>query len=198
MGRRAAAWRRESERAIAMLGSVKAVVLALALTLACVGATVAEDLQPSQFADKLKGYDPATVEAARAYAHTFNLKGLVAQSAPQIAARVSVQLKTKNPTMTDDQVNQFIDAFMKSVLLENSDVIEQAAIVVMLEVFSKDELIALQQFYSSPVGTEVLKKMPSVMGRMSDITQLMQTYIVPRALDSAVSSLRASGVQVKK
>jgi hypothetical protein len=176
---------------------LKVTAVLLALAIAGAASAWALDTQPDQFEQKLKSYDPETVEAARAYARTFDLKGMMEKSAPRIAAAVATQLKAKNPTLNDEQTKLFIDTFMQSGLVDSSDVLEQASIILMLEIFTKDELVALNQFYSSPVGAGILKKFPVMMGRMPEIMQVVQTYIIPRALEAARSTLHARGVEVK-
>ena len=180
-----------------MLRSLKAAVLAVALVASGVGVASALDTQPDQFEQKLKSYDPATVEAARAYARTFDRRGTMEKSAPRIAAAVAAQVKAKNPNLNEEQTKLFIDTFMQSGLVDNSDVLEQASILLMLDIFTKDELVALNQFYSSPVGAGILKKIPIMMGRMPEIMQVVQTYIIPRAMEAARSALHARGVEVK-
>jgi hypothetical protein len=45
--------------------------------------------------------------------------------------------------------------------------------IAALEVLTKDELIALDQFYSSPVGQSVLSKMPQVMNSLPAMMQVV-------------------------
>ncbi len=180
-----------------MLASLKAALLVVAQAVTGAGAAWAFDTQPDQFEQKLKSYDPATVEAARAYARTFDMKGMMEKSAPRIAASLAAQVKAKNPNLNDEQTKLFIDTFMQCALVDNAEVLEQASILLMLDIFTKEELVALDQFYSSPVGAGILKKLPIMMGRMPEIMQVVQTYIVPRALEAAVSRLRERGVEVK-
>ena len=78
-----------------------------------------------------------------------------------------------------------------------SNVLVQSTILLMLDVLSKDELVALNAFYSSPVGAGILRKMPALMGRMPEIMQLIQTYVLPRALEAARAHMQKNGVEVK-
>ena len=61
----------------------------------------------------------------------------------------------------------------------------------------KDEIVALNQFYSSPIGRSVLVKMPKLMGRIPELNQLMQEYVLPRALERAKAELQKAGVDMK-
>jgi uncharacterized protein len=173
------------------------IVLALALLAGGLELALAQGASPDKFAEKLATYDSAAVAAAQAYAKTFDMKGILEKSAPLISNAMLVQLREKNPNLAEDKTKLFIDTFMQSALVDNAEVIEQATVLNMLDIFSRDELIAMNEFYSSPVGAGILKKMPTLMGRMPEITRLMQTYVVPRALAEAKAKLRASGVDVK-
>jgi hypothetical protein len=180
-----------------MRGLVKSLFLALTILLGAVAMAGAQSMPPDKFAEALKRYDPDTVAVARAYAQTFNMRAQLAKSAPALAAAVAAQLKGKNPGLNDEQVKLFVDTYMKIALVDNAPVLEQATILTMLDIFNKDELTALNQFYSSAVGAEILKKFPLMMARMPQVMRLMQSYILPRALDGAREALKARGVEVK-
>jgi len=57
-------------------------------------------------------------------------------------------------------------------------------------------LVALSQFYSSPIGAGILRKFPVLSDRIGNVRKLMKTDIVPRALDAAKAKLKESGVIV--
>lgn len=96
---------------------------------------------PAQIENKLKDYDPATVTAAKAFAKSFNMSGMLEKSAPFLVQGI--------------------------------------------------------QFQSTPLGASALKKMPTLSARLSQIMPLMQTYVVPRAMESAQAQMRKNGVDVK-
>jgi hypothetical protein len=157
----------------------------------------AQDFAPSQIEEKLKGYDPATLTVAQAFAKSFNMSGMVEKSVPFLVQGVDRQLRAKNPDLTDEQAQQFVSAFLQSLFEDNGQVLERAAVLTLVEVMSKEELEALIQFQSTPVGASALKKMPTLSARMSQIMPLMQTYVVPRAMGSAQAQMRKNGVDVK-
>jgi hypothetical protein len=157
----------------------------------------AQDFAPAQIEEKLKGYDPATLEAARTFAKSFNLSGMVEKSVPYLVPGVDRQVRAKNPDLTDEQAKSFVEAFLQSLFEDNGQVVEQAAVLTLVEIMSKDELEALIQFQSTPVGASALKKMPTLSARLSQIMPLMQTYVVPRAMESAQAQMRKNGVDVK-
>jgi hypothetical protein len=180
-----------------MRNFLTAFLLSLALAFGVGDVVFAQTLTPDQFAESLKRYDSETVAAAKAYAQTFDMRGQFEKAVPAISKALTAQLKGKNPDMTDEQTQLFVDTFMHVALIDNEQVIEQASMILMLEIYSKDELLALNQFYSSPVGAGILKKMPTMMARMPEVMRLMQTYVVPRAVESAREALKARGVEVK-
>ncbi len=174
-------------------------LLLVLAALLCLGAApvLALDSQPDQFEQKLRTYDPAAVTAAQNYARTFNMRGMLEKSIPALTQAVTQQIKGKNPNINEAQAKEFVDTFLRSAFVDQAPVLEQATILLMLDIFSKDELTALNQFYSSPVGAGILQKMPAMMGRMPEVMQLVQTYVLPRALETARAHMQKNGVDVK-
>jgi hypothetical protein len=178
---------------------------AFARTLAAVAALAflggasagAQDSAPGRIEEKLKGFEPATVAAAESFARSFNLGGMVQKSVPFLVQTVTNQLRTKNPELTEEQAQEFVSAFLQNLLEDNGKILERAAVLDMVEIMSRDELEALIRFQSTPVGASALKKMPTLSARMTQIMPLMQTYVVPRAMESAQAQMRKNGVEVK-
>ncbi len=56
-----------------------------------------------------------------------------------------------------------------------------------LEILSKNELIALDQFYSPPVGQNALSKMPHV----ANCVPAMPRVVMPRALEDVDAKMKA-------
>jgi hypothetical protein len=158
---------------------------------------LALDVAPSQFEEKLKTYDPGAVEAARNYARIANLKQILENAVPVLRQTMVAQLKAKNPALKDEQINTFLETFLKSAFVDDGPIIEQASILLMLEILSKDEIVAVNQFYSSPMGQQILKKMPIYLSRMPEVMGVIQTYIIPRALDAAHARMKKDGVDVQ-
>ena len=157
----------------------------------------AESLTAEQYEAKLKTYDPAAVEAAQFYARTFDLMGPFKKSTPMVETGMARQLKTKNPDITEEQTKLFVKTFEDAALIDNAPIIERAMVVSLLDIFTKDELVALQQFYTSPAGVSLAKKYPMLSDRMNEARGLMKTEIVPRAIEAAKAKLKESGVEVK-
>ncbi len=145
---------------------------------------------------KLKSFDPEAVAAAKSYLERANLRGMFEQAIPALATGLADEIRSKNPKMNDEQAREFMDAFLHSAFVDNADIVQDYYLIMWLEIFSKDELVAMNQFYSSQVGSSILKKMPMMMGRMPELMHLTQTYIVPRALAAARNSMKARGVEI--
>jgi hypothetical protein len=109
-------------------------------------ALLAQEAAPSVFEQKLKAYDPDAVAAARDYAQTMNFKEMMEKAVPGLSLAVTKQIKAKNPELKDEQVSSFVDAFLKSALVDSAPVLEQTSILMALDIFNKDELIALSKF----------------------------------------------------
>jgi hypothetical protein len=155
------------------------------------------DVTPDKFEEKLKTYDPAAVQAAREYAKTVGMVDMMQKSIPQMRAGLTTQVKAKNPRIDENQLNLFFDAFFKSAFVENGPVLERATLLLVLDTLSKDEIVALNKFYSSPIGRSVLVKMPQFMGRMPEVIQVMQEYVLPRALERAKAEMQKAGIEMK-
>ncbi len=174
-------------------------IVGVALSLALIfGAAVASAQQegPEAYEQKLKSYDPDTVAAAKAYSEMMNIRGAFEQAIPMMSKNLAGELKTKNPKLTDQQVQEFMDVFLHSALVDSADIIQKYSMIMMLDIYTKDELLALNQFYSSPVGSSILKKRPIMMSRIPEMMSLMMKYVIPPALAAARNSMKARGVEI--
>lgn len=180
-----------------MIGLMKGLALAFALVASVALCANAQGVTSDKFEQRLKSYDSATVEAARSYIRVANLKEMMQQSIPALRGALTAQVKAKNPSLNDEQVNAFFEAFLQTALVDSSTLIEQATILIMLEILTKDEIVALNQFYSSLTGRDILKKMPQFLGRMPEVMQAMQQVVFPRALEAAQGKLKQRGVDVR-
>jgi hypothetical protein len=67
----------------------------------------------------------------------------------------------------------------------------------MLDVFTAEEIIAVDNFYSSDVGRSMLKKMPQIMAQVPQLFDIMQKQIFPLALGEAQKALKAKGKDIR-
>lgn len=180
-----------------MMTLLRIVVVALLLLPVSFQPARALDTPPDQFDQKLKRFEPEAVEAALAYAKMLNLKEQYNKGIPLMRDQLMRQIGAKNPSMNKENTEAFIDAFFQSALVDKADLIEKATVLIMLDLFSKDELIAVSQFYLSPVGKGILGKMPQMMGKLQELQGLVITHIVPEALKDAQAKMKARGVEMK-
>jgi hypothetical protein len=152
---------------------------------------------PSLFEQRLKTYDPKLVEAARTYQRTLNMTGQLVKIGPVLSQAIARQVKLKNPSLSDEQIKAFTDAFFQNAFVDHAGVLEQMATLITLDTFTRDELIALNAFYSTPAGQSILGKMPKMMSRMPEIAAVIQKYVVPEALGAAQDQMKKAGVDVK-
>jgi len=172
--------------------------LIAALLCAGLAATAfAAPMTNDEYQAKLKAYDPSAVAAASNYAKSFDMVGGFAKNAPRMAEAMTKQLKEKNPGITDDQVKDFVDTFEHVALVDNADVINHAVVLALLESFNPDEIVALDKFYSTPVGQSILKKFPTVTQKLGEARRLMPAEIMPKAMEAAKAKLKAAGLDVK-
>ncbi len=185
-------------------------ILAAVVVLACLGgapsraqepatqaASPVQDSSAAQVEAKLKEADPATVAVAETFAKSFNLGGMISKSVPFLVQDVDRKLRAKNPDLTDEQSEAFVAAFLKSLMDDNGRTVERAIVLAMVEIMNKDELEALIRLQSTPAGASALRKMPLLSARMAQVMPLMETYVVPRAMESAQAQLRKNGVDLK-
>jgi len=153
----------------------------------------AEDLNAKPFEERLKAYKAESVELARAYFSAFDFKKQVAGSIPLLSRDIALMVKAENPALNDAEIKEFSDTF-GGFFLEK---LEQAELLVVLDVFTKDELLAMNGFYSSSAGRSMIGKMPIMMGRLPETMMVLEKKMVPEAARAAQEKMRKSGVDVK-
>ena len=147
--------------------------------------------------EKIRAYDPETVAVAQDFARKFDMRGMVQKALPHLLQRLSQQVAAQNPDLGEEKTEKFLGAFTQNLIADDGRTVEQAVILDMLEVIGKDELEALNQFASTPTGVRALRKMPTLAARLPGDMQLMQTAVVPHALEEARALMRKDGVEVK-
>jgi hypothetical protein len=151
----------------------------------------------AEYDQKLAKYDAAAVKAARHYAEIVNMKSVLQQSMPTVRDVIIRMIKEKNPTQDDATLTEFADAALKVMYVDNAGFYEKFTIVTMLEIFTAEEIIAVDKFYSSDVGQSMLKKMPQIMTRIPQMFEIMQKQIFPLALQEAQKALKAKGKDLR-
>jgi len=157
------------------------------------GALALDSAPTNEFEQKLKAYDPESIAAARQYARAADMKGMMARVAPTLRQQIIAGARAQNPNLSSTQIEAFADAFVKSAFVDNAQAIEDASILMMMDIFDKDELVALGKFYSSPIGASIMSKMPKIMERMPTLL----SSIVPKAIKDAQEKMKKNGLDVK-
>ncbi len=168
------------------------IALALLAPLPAVAQTPGAELDK-----KLAKYDPAAVKAALHYAETFKMKELLGQSISPVRDAIVKIVKQKNPGIDEATQKEFVEVFLRVMYVDHADFFEKYSLVLMLDTFSTEEIVAIDRFYSSEVGRSMLRKMPQLMARLPEMIAVMQKEIVPLAIKEAQKALKAKGKNIR-
>lgn len=146
---------------------------------------------------RLAKYDPAAVKAAKHYTEVFNMKVVLSQSMPAVRDAIIKMARAKNPEQDEATLKEFVETVLKVMYVDQAGFYEKFTIVTMLDVYTTEEIIAIDNFYSSDVGRSMLKKAPQVMARLPQMFEIMQKQIVPLALEEARKTLKAKGKDIR-
>lgn len=146
---------------------------------------------------KLAKYDPAAVKAALHYFEIANMKAMMAQMVTPVRDVILKVIKQKNPGVDEATQKEFLEVFLKVMYVDNAEFFEKIAIINMLDIYTPEEIIAIDKFYSSDIGRSMLKKMPQMMARMPQMVEMMMKQIVPQALGEAQKALKAKGKDIR-
>jgi hypothetical protein len=141
---------------------------------------------------QLQSFDPAAVAAARHYYTSPVLRASMVAMIAKMTDAMSVVLDRANPGLDADKKKAALSV-VQQTLDDKLDLMIDLSMISALEVLSKDELVAVDKFYSSPVGQSVLVKMPQVMNRLPAMMQL----IMPGLLEDMRTKMKANGLDVK-
>lgn len=177
-----------------MLKLVRGLLIAVALLAPLPAIAQAPDAELSK---KLSKYDPAAVKAALHYFEIADMKATLAQMVTPVRDVIIKVVQQKNPGVDEATQKEFVEVFLKVMYIDNAEIFEKMTIVTMLDVYTTEEIIALDKFYSSEVGRKVLKKMPQVMARMPQMMEIMMKQVLPQALEAAQKVLKAKGKNIR-
>jgi hypothetical protein len=178
---------------------MRKLVFGIFLGLACCAATLGMARADDKAADlkatidkRLESFDPAAVAAARHYYTSPIMMGSFKAMVPQIVKALDVSIAQTNVSL-DPAAKQEALSVAQTAVASKLDLIVGLAMVNALEVFSKDELVAIDQFYSSPAGQSVMSKMPQVMSKLPAMMQL----VMPLMLADVREQMKAKGKDLK-
>jgi hypothetical protein len=147
---------------------------------------------PDTVEKRLQAFDPVAVAAARHYYTSPLLKASFTAMIPKIVAGLSAAVEHGNPGLDQASRAEASQAAQEAIT-GRLDLIIDMSMVAALEVLSKDELVAVDQFYSSPVGQSVMTKMPQVMNRLPAMMQV----VMPLVIDDLRATMKAKGKDLK-
>ena len=138
--------------------------------------------------EQLKTFDPAVVAAARHYYESPKIKdGMLSMLKNLSTPIIANQEKTTGKKLSEAERAKVI-AVLNQAMAENFDFLLQLNMVAAVETFSKEQLIALDQFYSSPVGQSILDKMPKLGQRLPEIMQVF----IPKYMGSVQAGMKSA------
>ncbi len=147
---------------------------------------------PASIEKRLQTFDPVAVAAARHYYTSPLLKASFTTMIPKITAGLSEAIEHSNPELDQPSKAEVLQVAQEAIT-GRLDLIIDMSMVAALEVLSKDELIAVDQFYSSPVGQSVMTKMPQVMSRLPSMMQV----VMPLVIEDLRAKMKAKGKDLK-
>jgi len=163
-----------------------------ALPLSQVRAEEQKDSLPTSIEKRLASFDPVAVTAARHYYESPTLKNAMKGAVPQIVQAVGVAIRQANPGLDEASRREALQAAEEAVS-SKLDLMAEMSMVAALEAFSTEEIVALDKFYSSPVGASVMTKLPQVMGRLPAMMQVL----MPLMIDDLRAKMKANGKDLK-
>ena len=170
--------------------------LALVLALGAVdGAARAAEPVPansSALEKRLQSYDPRAVAAARHYYGMPALKtGMIAMVDNLDKAMIAMVAK-QNPNLSPQQAAT-IQKIVGDAMKARIDLLQDMSMVIALDTFTTDELVALDKFYSSPEGSSVVAKLPKLTAQMPAMIQ----SIMPDYLNEIKTKVKSAGAELK-
>jgi hypothetical protein len=110
-----------------------------------------------------------------------------------IASSADLRLAAAQDSAPASQSALELRQIVGDALAERLDLLTQMNMVVALDTFTPDELAALDNFYSSPVGASVISKMPRMATHLPD----MMKAFMPGYLASVKAKIKTEGMEVK-
>ena len=179
-----------------MLRIVLAAIVVIAGVNTCFAQADIDELE-AKWETKLATYDPVAVEAANSYAKNFDMSKQMKLIAQSMAPGVVANIKRKNPSATEEDIKIFWEEFSRVALVDSAPLFEKWTVMNILDVFTTEEIVAVNDFYSSDVGKRVMSKLPQLMASMPEMLGLLEKYTMPAANAAAKAKLKAMGKDIK-
>ena len=172
------------------LGLVLALCLAASPTVALTPDSVPTDGPALQ--KRLERFDPKAVAAAKHYYMQPAVKAGMVAMTDNMNVAMSNLVAQQNPNLSPQQLEK-MRTVIGQATRDRLDLMLQMSMVVALDTQSTDELVALDNFYSSPTGAGILAKMPKIA---QSLPAMMRT-IMPDYLNDVKARLKQNGAELK-
>ena len=183
-----------------MIGSITRVcTIALSLVVALPIAASAQSPAGGMIArveQELRKFDPAAVAAAREQLDMIdNAETREAKKSSLNGFREALinGLKADGSAVSSEVADEFMEEFLKISVVEHADAHRNVILLSMLESFTKDEIVAMADFYKSGIGLSVAKKLPAYSIRMGAMLSQLSAQLLPLAMQTARERLRQRG-----
>ena len=180
---------------------MKAVLLGLALALATLAsaaaqmATAPEQSVPTTgpaLQKRLDHFDPKAVAAARHYYMQPAVKAGMVAMTDNMNIAMSNLVAQQNPSLSPQQLDK-MRKIIGDATRDRLDLILQMSMVSALDTFSTQEIVALDNFYSSPEGAGILAKMP----KLAKALPAMMHTIMPDYMADVKARLKQNGAELR-
>jgi hypothetical protein len=172
----------------------------VALVLACSIVAGYGSLAPAETLPKnsaalekqLATHDPKAVAAARHYYETPAIKTGMVAMLNNVTKSMLGLVSQQNPGLSQQQLTD-VGQVVQQAMTDRLDLLIQMSMLVALDTFTTDELVAMDRFYSSPEGSGILAKMPKLAAQMPAMIQT----IMPDYLNDIKTKMKEKGTELK-
>ncbi len=143
-----------------------------------------------QLQNQLMSYDQVAVAAARHYYQSPSVRNdmltLVQGLTPTIVDSIE---KQKGKTLQPAEHDKIITATIKATQVQ-MDLLVGLNMVAALQTLTREQLLAMDQFYTSPMGQSILVKMPQLNKRLPGIFEAF----LPKYSEAVETEIKAAGL----
>jgi hypothetical protein len=139
---------------------------------------------------QLRGYDLVAVAAARHYYQSPSVKADLVNMVKGLTPSLVKSVETAKGKALTDAEQAKINAAVEKAAQANIDLLIGLNMIAALETMSREQLLALDQFYTSQMGQSILSKMPTLNQRLPGIFQAF----MPNFSDRVEAEVKAAGL----
>ena len=148
-----------------------AILVAVGLSSAGAAETPPLPVNDLQLDEQLAKADPAAVAAARHYYESPKIRdGMLSMLRSLTPVILANQEKAAGKAMLPGERAKLV-AVIDKAMNDSFPFLLRLNTVAAVQMFTRDQLVALDQFYSSPMGQSILEKMPALGQRLPQIMQ---------------------------